>query len=195
MISPVSKPRPGGGVTRMIFWWDVQPEIWNPYPYLRIFLAFFSVKKQLIWLFFWNFCKSGPISKGFSTSNMADFSILCEMDSLLRIFWPKLDPCLRTFSEKVTHLGGTFLYALTCEYHFPPPTQTFEFPSPTSKTIKLFTACTGTGIPTKKPMLFNFYTQCKTKIFGKITSIFQGLEILKMKNIQSLLSDIKIILL
>ena len=26
------------------------------------------------------------------------------------------DPCLRIFAEKVTHLGGTSPYALTCEY-------------------------------------------------------------------------------
>ena len=31
-------------------------------------------------------------------------------------FGPKWDPWLRIFGEKVTHLGGTSLYALKCEY-------------------------------------------------------------------------------
>ena len=51
---------------------------------------------------------------------MADFTIffaiVLKWDPLLRIFWPKWDPCLRIFAEKVTHLGGTSPYALTCEY-------------------------------------------------------------------------------
>ena len=37
------------------------------------------------------------------------------------IFWSKWDSCLRIFGEKVTHLGGTSPYALTCEYPFPTP--------------------------------------------------------------------------
>ena len=37
-------------------------------------------------------------------------------DPLLRSFWTKWDPCLRIFGEKVTHLGSTSPYALTCEY-------------------------------------------------------------------------------
>ena len=67
-----------------------------------------------------NFRKLGAISKGFSTSKMADFSILAifvKWDPLLRFFFflEKWDPCLRIFAEKVTHLGGTSPYALTCE--------------------------------------------------------------------------------
>ena len=59
------------------------------------------------------------ISKGFSTLKMADFTSFSQLfvkwDPLLRIFWPKWNPCLRIFSEKVTHLGSTSPYALTCE--------------------------------------------------------------------------------
>ena len=57
-------PQARGG-TRIIFWRGVQPEVWNPYPYLRIFLP---QKTADLNLFFRNFRKSGPISKGFSTS-------------------------------------------------------------------------------------------------------------------------------
>ena len=38
-------------------------------------------------------------------------------------FGPKWDPRLRIFGKKVTHLGGTSPYALTCEYP-PPPEHT-----------------------------------------------------------------------
>ena len=80
----------------------------------------FSLKKWLIRQFFQNFCKSQPISKGFSASKMADssifFAIVVKWDPCLRIFWPKWYPCLRIFDDKVTHLGGTSPYVLTCEY-------------------------------------------------------------------------------
>ena len=61
---------PGG--TQIIFDRGVQPAVWNPYPYLRIFLP----QKRLIWQFFWNFRKLRPISKGFPTSKIANFTIL-----------------------------------------------------------------------------------------------------------------------
>ena len=76
---------------------------------------------ELIWQFLKSFCKSGTISKGLSTSKMADFTffffflILVKRDLLLRIFWLKWDPCLKIFGEKVAHLGGTSLYASTSE--------------------------------------------------------------------------------
>ena len=47
------------------------------------------------------------------------FTILVKWDPLVRIFWPKWNLCLRILGEKVTHLGSTSPYALTCEY--PPP--------------------------------------------------------------------------
>ena len=103
----------------------VQPEVWNPYPYLRIFLSrkmadladspppqifenlgpiskgFLPQKWLILQFFFHNFCEMGPSSKDF--------------------FWPKWNLCLRIFCEKVTHLGSTSRYALTCEYPLPPP--------------------------------------------------------------------------
>ena len=58
------------GGTQIIFWPGVQLEVWNPNPYLWIV----SLKKWLIWLFFQNFCKFGPILKRFCTSKMVNFT-------------------------------------------------------------------------------------------------------------------------
>ena len=44
------------------------------------------------------------------------FAIFIKWDPLLRNFWQKWDPNLRIFCEKLTHLGGTSPYSLTCEY-------------------------------------------------------------------------------
>ena len=63
------------------------------------------------------FRKLRPICKGFSASKTANFTNCCNFchwDPPLWIFWPKWDPCLRVFGEKVKHLGGT--HASTCEY-------------------------------------------------------------------------------
>ena len=39
--------KPGGGEgTQIIFWRTVRPEVWNPYPYLRIFLTQKKKKKK-----------------------------------------------------------------------------------------------------------------------------------------------------
>ena len=77
---------PGGG-TRIIFWRGERPEVWNPYPYLRIFR------------FSRNFCKSGPISKEFFLPQkwliFAFFCNFCEMgpsSNVLRIFAKKRNP-------------------------------------------------------------------------------------------------------
>ena len=64
----------------------------NRDPFLRVFLP----QTRLILQVFHNFCEMGPSSNN--------------------IFLPKWNPCLRIFGEKVTHLGGTSPYALTCEY-------------------------------------------------------------------------------
>ena len=84
---------PGG--TRIIFWRGVRPEVWNPYPYLRIFLPqktadlklffeifanrdpflrVFSTSKWLILPFFCNFCEMGPSSKDFFDQKMGPMS-------------------------------------------------------------------------------------------------------------------------
>ena len=84
------------GSIQIIFWRNVQPEVWNPYPFLRIFLP----QKWLIWCFFQNFRKSGPISKGFSASKTADFTFFSrnygEMGPSSKDFFGlKWDPCIR----------------------------------------------------------------------------------------------------
>ena len=60
---------------------------------------------------------------------MADFTIFSRFlrngTLFWGFFWPKWDTCLRTFAEKETHLGGTFPYALTCEY--PPRAPTSHY--------------------------------------------------------------------
>ena len=109
--------------TRIIFWQSAQPEVRNSYPYLRIFLTqktadlidrclfFFFFRNQVsqfetntadftfffrFFFFFFFFCEMGPSSKDFFDQN----------GTLVR---------LRIFGEKVTHLGGTSPYVLTCE--------------------------------------------------------------------------------
>ena len=82
----------------------------------------FSQNKPWFDHFFNFFCKLGPISKGFLPQKwliLQFFAILVKWDPLSRISLIKMGPCLRIFDEKLTHLGSTSLYALTCEY--PPP--------------------------------------------------------------------------
>ena len=75
-------------------WIDTFFEIFaNRYPFLRVFLP----QKWLILHSFCIFCEMGPSSKDF--------------------LWPNWDPCLRIFGQKVTHLGGTSLYALKGRLH------------------------------------------------------------------------------
>ena len=109
--------KPGGG-TRIIFWRGVRPEVWNPYPYLRIFLP---QKTADLKLFFEIFANRSPFLRVFLPQNgwfYHFFAIFAKWDPLLRIFLIKMGPMSKDFS-KVTHLGGTSPYALTCEY--PPP--------------------------------------------------------------------------
>ena len=67
---------PGEGGTWIIFDGGVWPKVWNPYQYLRIFLPQKTDDLTVFFFFFRNFCKSGPIFKGFSTSKMADLQFL-----------------------------------------------------------------------------------------------------------------------
>ena len=86
------------------FWQGVQLQGLKPLPISKDLLP----RKQLIWLSFLNFCKLGPISMGFYTSKMTDFFFLIFLWNracFYRFFWPKWNPCLRIFGEKVTHLG------------------------------------------------------------------------------------------
>ena len=106
----------------------VRPEVWNPYPYLRIFLP---QKTADLKLFFESFANRDPFLRAFLPQNgwfYHFFAIFAKWDPLLRIFfWPKWDPCLRILAEKVTHLGGTSPYGLSCEY---PPgfAMTYDLP-------------------------------------------------------------------
>ena len=99
-----------GGILELVFDGGLRPEIWNPYPYLRIF----PLQKRLILWFFLKFRKSGPFLKVFLPQKMADFTIFSQFlwngTPLLWIFLTKWDSCLRIFGEKVTHLGGKSLY-------------------------------------------------------------------------------------
>ena len=61
---------PRGG-TRIIFWRGVRPEVWNPYPYLRIFLP---QKTADLKLFFEIFANQDPFLRVFYLT-MADFTI------------------------------------------------------------------------------------------------------------------------
>ena len=83
---------------------------------LPISKRFFSCKRMTDFTVFQNFHKSGPISKGFLPPKwliLLFFQNFCEMGpSSKDFFWPKWDPCLRICGEKVTHLGGTSLFAL-----------------------------------------------------------------------------------
>ena len=117
----------GGGGIQIIFWRDVRPAVWNPYPHFRIFLP----QKMADLTVFTKFLQIGTHFQGvFLPQNGWFFFFFIEIfvkwDPLLRIFWPKLDPCLRIFGEKVTHLSGTSPYALTCAYTPPPPAGTYQ---------------------------------------------------------------------
>ena len=63
--------KPGGGGTRIIFWRGVRPEVWNPYPYLRISLP---QKTADLKLFFEIFANRDPFLRVFYLK-MADFTI------------------------------------------------------------------------------------------------------------------------
>ena len=74
-------------------WRGVRPKVRNPYPHLRIFFP--QKTADFTGGFFRNFRKSGPISKGFSTSKMADFTIFCnfcEMGPPSKDFLIKMGP-------------------------------------------------------------------------------------------------------
>ena len=108
----------GGGVLKLFF-----DGVCGPRSETLTFISgFFSLKKRLI-SFFSKFSQIGTHFLGFFYLKMADFTIFSWFlrNGILfeGFFWPKWDPCLRIFAEKVTHLGGTSLYALTYEY--PPP--------------------------------------------------------------------------
>ena len=90
------------GGTQMILWWGVRPVVWNPYPYLRIFLPKKKKKKKK---------KTADLIVCFCL--FVFFSNFCEMGPLLRIWLTKMGPVSMIFGGKVIHLGGTFSYVST----------------------------------------------------------------------------------
>ena len=95
---------PGGG-TRIIFWRGVRPEVWNPYPYLRIFLP---QKTADLKLFFEIFANRDPFLRVFLPQNgwfYHFFAIFAKWDPLLRIFLTKMGPMSKDFCWKSNPFG------------------------------------------------------------------------------------------
>ena len=94
---------PGG--TRIIFWRGVRPEVWNPYPYLRIFLP---QKTADLKLFFEIFANRDPFLRVFLPQNgwfYNLFAIFAKWDPLLRIFLSKMGPMSKDFCWKSNPFG------------------------------------------------------------------------------------------
>ena len=93
------------GGTRIIFWRGVWPEVWNPYPYLRIFLP---QKTADLKLFFEIFANRDPFLRIFLPQNgwfYHFFAIFAKWDPLLRIFLTKMGPMSKDFCWKSNPLG------------------------------------------------------------------------------------------
>ena len=89
-------------------------------------MVFLPQKAADFKVFFRNFHKSGPFLRGILPQKwllLQSFGNFVKWDALVRIFFTKMEPMSRIFGEKVTHLGSTSLYALTCEY---PPLDIFH---------------------------------------------------------------------
>ena len=101
-----------GGGTQIIFYWGVRSEVWNPYPYLKIFLFFF---------FFVQF------SNGFSTSKTTDFTYIfyfnfSEMEPFSKDFLTKMGFMSKNFWWKSSPFG---LHIPVCLNMWVPPPQGF----------------------------------------------------------------------
>ena len=93
------------GGTRIIFWRGVRPEVWNPYPYLRIFLP---QKTADLKLFFEIFANRDPFLRVFLPQNgwfYNFFAIFAKWDPLLRIFLSKMGPMSKDFCWKSNPFG------------------------------------------------------------------------------------------
>ena len=104
-------------IRRVLEWFfdgSCNPRSEFPYPYLRIFLP---QKTADFTDFFFSevFTNWDPFLRLFLPQKwliLQFFRNICKMGSSFKDFWPKWDPCLRIFGEKVAHLGGTSPYAL-----------------------------------------------------------------------------------
>ena len=93
------------GDTRIIFWRGVRPEVWNPYPYLRIF---FPQKTADLKLFFEIFANRDPFLRVFLPQNgwfYHFFAIFAKWDPLLRICLSKMGPMSKDFCWKSNPFG------------------------------------------------------------------------------------------
>ena len=96
------KPR---GVLELFFDGGVRPEVWNPYPYLRIFLP---QKTADLKLFFEIFANRDPFLRVFLPQNgwfYHFFAIFAKWDPLLRIFLTKMGPMSKDFCWKSNPFG------------------------------------------------------------------------------------------
>ena len=83
----------------------VWPEVWNPYPYLRIFLP---QKTADLKLFFEIFANRDPFLRVFLPQNgwfYHFFAIFAKWDPLLRIFLTKMGPMSKDFCWKSNPFG------------------------------------------------------------------------------------------
>ena len=119
----ISGPFPRGG-TRIIFWRGVRPEVWNPYPYLRIFLP---QKTADLKLFFEIFANRDPFLRVFLPQNgwfYHFFAIFAKWDPLLRIFLTKMGPMSKDFCWKSNPFGRHIPVCLNM--WVPPPPALFQ---------------------------------------------------------------------
>ena len=89
----------------MIFWQGVRHEVWNPYPFLRIFIP------KKMGFFFMTYANLDTLLMIFPPSKWLTLFFLTfkKWDPLLIIFLTKWYLCLKIFCEKITHLHGTSL--------------------------------------------------------------------------------------
>ena len=97
--------RARGGTRIFFFWRGVRPEVWNPYPYLRIFLP---QKTADLKLFFEIFANRDPFLRVFLPQNgwfYHFFAIFAKWDPLLTIFLTKMEPMSKDFCWKSNSFG------------------------------------------------------------------------------------------
>ena len=101
-LHDVKDPRGG---TWIIFWGSVRPEVWNPYPYLRIF---FHSKNGWIDSFFEIFANRDPFLRVFCLKNgwfYNFFANFLKWDPPPRIFLTKVGPMSKDFWWKSNPFG------------------------------------------------------------------------------------------
>ena len=111
-----------GGGNWIIFWRSVQPEVWNPYPHLRIFLTQKIAKSTGFFLEI--FANQDPFLRVFRLKNRwfyNCFANFVKWDPPLRIFFDQNGTMSKDFWWKSNPFGWHIPICLTCEYPPPPP--------------------------------------------------------------------------